>query len=119
MATYRFEARLKLVSPNVQEHWAKKHQRSIVQKSSILMEWLRHHRPKISTPCTVTLIRYGVRQFDSDNLQSSFKTIRDTVADIIKPGHAPGQADSDKSITWQYQQASAKNPSVVIEIVEE
>jgi hypothetical protein len=46
----------------------------------------------------------GSRYLDDDNLISAFKTVRDTIADWLTPGLAPGQADNNKGLTWHCQQ---------------
>lgn len=67
---------------------------------------------------TVTLTRAAPRPFDSDNLQSSFKYIRDFLAEWITGIEGAGKADSDPRITWKYNQIKTKNKEyfIVIEL---
>lgn len=63
---------------------------------------------KIKLPCTVKLIRQSPRKLDTDNLPVSMKYIRDAIADHLIPGLAPGRADDDQRLNWQYEQTTAK-----------
>lgn len=88
---------------NGSEHWTKKRKRAKTQHI-LVKSCLNCLQSKITLPCTVKLIRLGTRFLDDDNLVSSFKHVRDAIADHIHPGLAAGQADNDKNITWQYEQ---------------
>jgi hypothetical protein len=100
---------------NVSEHWFKAAKRHTAQKDMVRLYWLKSPKKGITVPCTVKLTRIGKRLLDSDNLQVSFKWIRDKVADILIPQQAAGQADGDPRITWLYDQR--KGPySIEIEI---
>lgn len=100
---------------NSREHWYAKALRAKIQKKSIWYAF-NEDRPNIPLPCIVKLSRKGPRLLDSDNLQSSFKAIRDQVADQIIPGLPPGRADGDPRIEWQYDQSKDKVYSVQIEV---
>lgn len=105
---------------NVSEHWTTRRKRITSQHKII---WHELHRilpsGKISLPCKITLTRYASKEMDDDNLPTSMKYIKDAVANFIKPGLAPGQADGDRRMTWQYNQVIAKKPyGVRIEIEE-
>ena len=62
------------------------------------------------------MIRVAPRKIDSDNLQFSMKSIRDTIADILIPGKNRGMADSDERITWQYDQRKGDPKEYALEI---
>jgi hypothetical protein len=49
------------------------------------------------------------------------KHCRDVVADLLVPGKAFGQADSDSRITWQYEQkkGGTKEYALEVEIISE
>lgn len=98
---------------NSTEHWSKKHKRHKKQQKAIWWQFVST-KPQISLPCTVYLIRLGKKLLDDDNLAISFKWIRDAIADNLIPGLAPGQADSDPRITWQYKQENAKSNGIKI-----
>ena len=89
---------------NGSEHWAKKRKRAKTQHF-LVKSCLNCIQSQITLPCTGKLIRLGTRFLDDDNLVSSFKHVRDAIADYIHPGLAAGQADNDKNINWQYEQA--------------
>ena len=112
---------VRLISPNTKEHWSKPYKR----KKDI--SWMLHNlyhttTPKPEIPAIVYLerqIKKGGRQrfFDSDNLIFAFKQIRDIIADILRPGLAPGRADDDEDlIKWQYSQAYADHAGIQITI---
>lgn len=98
---------------NLSEHWSIRYKRHKKQ-SGIIKMFLRTHG-KIELPCTITLIRRSKRMLDSDNLTMSLKNLRDTIADYIIPGLAPGRADDNKSVTWQYDQVKG-DPAVIVQI---
>ena len=100
---------------NVQSHWAVKAKRQKLQKR-IINEQFELYDPVITLPCTVTLTRIGLREIDDDNLAYAFKTIRDAIADNLVKDKAPGQADSDKRITWLYKQESGKVRRIRVQI---
>jgi hypothetical protein len=100
---------------NARDHWAVKHKRNKRQQKIITLTW-KADRPEITLPCTVTLTKIGLRDWDEDNLIYSFKAIRDIIADLILPGKAPGQADGDKRFTWKYAQRKEKIYGVEIDI---
>ncbi len=63
---------------------------------------------RIDLPIVAKIIRISPRTQDFDNFAYNSKCIRDFIADCIIPGLAPGQADSNPKITWQYQQIKGK-----------
>jgi len=94
---------MRIVSPNRTEHWTKTAKRRKKQHQ-VVSYLLRTQQPIPYLPCKVTLTRISPRPYDSDNLQYSFKGIRDSVADWIIPGKKRGLADSDPRIQWEYDQ---------------
>lgn len=110
---------LRVRSPNELNamHWSKRHKNTKVQKQLTRFHLNNVMAKSEGLPCTVKLTRYGPRKLDYDNLLGAFKAIRDEVADYLIPGLAPGQADGDERITWQYEQESAKSHGYEIEIV--
>lgn len=89
---------------NINQHWAIKNKRKQLQKKILIVKW-KVDKPKIKLPCTVKLIRIATRKLDEeDNLRMAFKTIKDCIADLINPGLAPGQADGNPLIKWDYGQ---------------
>ena len=73
-------------------------------------------KPVIPLPCHIKLTRIGKRYLDSDNLPMSMKYIRDAIADQIFPGLAPGQADNDERLSWEYNQTKGKECEVIITV---
>ncbi len=86
---------------NTFEHWTDKHRRHKKQKERT---HLMLPAQKYPLPCSINLTRISPRNLDGDNLVSSMKHIRDAVAEKIHPGLAPGRADDDPLITWNYSQ---------------
>jgi hypothetical protein len=76
--------------------------------------FFRKEQPKITLPCIITLIRYGRKELDDDNLPVSMKYIRDSIADQLIPGLRPGQADSDSRLTWIYEQKISNDYGVQV-----
>lgn len=93
---------------NLSDHWSKKRQRNLSKRIFIRAYW-KKHQPKVNLPCTVHLIRISPRQLDDDNLVGAFKSVRDTIADLIIPGLAKGRADGDLRIHWMYGQEKGKS----------
>lgn len=93
---------------NLFEHWTKSNARHKRQKKSIkdnLSELSAYKDKKI----VVKLVRIASRKLDTgDNLNYSFKWIRDSIADIIYPGMKAGRADDTDLIEWQYDQEKGK-----------
>jgi ribosomal protein L28 len=110
---------LKTVSEaNQSEHWTKKRKRVSMQQKWVWIE-LNNLQVNITTPCHIYLTRHGIKLMDSDNLVSSFKHVRDSIADYIHPGLPPGLADNDLSIEWHYQQVKVptKECGITIRII--
>lgn len=60
----------------------------------------------------VTLLSCRVRELDSDNLQASFKGLRDAVAKSL------GVDDADKRVRWQYGQIESRGEPGTIVMIE-
>ena len=105
---------------NLFEHWTKSNARHKRQKKCIkdnLSELSAYKNKKI----TVKLVRIASRKLDTgDNLNYSFKWIRDSIADLIYPGLKAGRADDTDLIEWQYDQEKGrpKEKAIRIEIYE-
>lgn len=110
---------IKTVTEGKQEaHWSIPSKRHKNQKD-IIHCFLKLDKPKITTPCTVKLIRIAPRSMDDhDNLKMSFKWIVDAIAEYIHPNKAIGRADDDKKIKWEYAQekGAPKEYAIRIEI---
>jgi hypothetical protein len=110
---------------NLQQHWATKHKRKRMQKKYLWAAFCDRTNVAgpnriMPYPCTVRLTRGSPRKLDvGDNLPMAFKFIRDEIASFIKPGLAPGRADDDPKIKWEYSQESSKMPFCKVEIFDE
>jgi hypothetical protein len=102
-------------SPNKKEHWTKTHKQNNILKILIKSEFNKL-KTKPSPPCTVTLTRIAPRQLDYDNLVSSFKGLRDIIADQLIPNLPPGQADGDIRLKWAYTQKKGDPKEYSVEI---
>lgn len=92
---------------NISEHWRDRRKREKIIAGYVKL----YMRPVISegdVPCTVRLTRVAPRPLDGDNLQFALKNVRDTLADLLIPGLAKGQADGDPRIKWEYSQEKGK-----------
>ncbi|MGC9261535.1 MAG: hypothetical protein ACP5I8_15845 [Phycisphaerae bacterium] len=96
---------------NVRLHWAPKSVRVAAERMEICAQF-NLYRP-IQTPCRITLTRYGPRELDDDNLRSSFKAVRDALADWL------GVNDRSKQLQWDYQQEKTKLGEYRIKILVE
>lgn len=115
----KIELNVTLPSPNYKMHYFKLYK--INKKITTSIKWLlkleEYRRPTL--PVNVKMIRHSKRQFDPDNYITACKNIKDTIADFIIPGKAPGQADSSKDIYWHYHQEKlqkGEKERLVIEI---
>lgn len=88
---------------NNTDHWTKKRKRRILISSLIKIYW-KNSKTSVKIPCIVKMTRISPRRLDDDNLRAALKSARDTIANLIIPGKAPGQADNDSRIEWQYDQ---------------
>lgn len=99
---------------NISEHWSKKSNRHKKQAKMVWFEMLSC--PFIIPPCKVSITRISPRTLDDDNLRTALKWIRDAIAEKIHPNLAPGRADDDKLIEWDYLQWKGKPKAIRIEI---
>src|SRR5574338_709033 len=102
----------------ISSHWSQKFKRNRTQKFCVGLDLLASgYKPNL--PCCVKLVRIAPRNLDEDNLIYAFKKIKDVVADYIIPGLAPGRADGDKRIKWEYDQEKGepKEYAIRIEII--
>ena len=106
---------LKITTPNTREHWSQKSKRNKFQ-SNLLTHHFKIIKDAVYLPCTVTLIRQGIRPLDYDNMVYSLKQMRDTLADLLIPGKKRGVADGDPRIIWIYQQKKHKDYALIIQI---
>ena len=89
---------------NLSEHRRTRYKRHKKQKKATWLAWIIQGGPDIYPPCQVTLTRCSPRKLDDDNLRGALKAIRDSIADLIRPGLAPGRADETDQIQWSYAQ---------------
>ena len=95
---------------NCSQHWSVKRKRhkmqqnvtyySMMQNAPELMQWAADCRPHLH----IKLSRCEPKLLDGDNLPSSMKWITDQIADYFFPNLAKGQADSQKGISFEYDQ---------------
>jgi hypothetical protein len=105
---------LKIVSEaNIREHWTKSHKRRKSQKQ-IVRAVLSSHKIPTTLPVTITMIRKGKKNLDSDNLQTAFKYIRDAISEHFFPMKKPGHADDHPLFTWVYAQEISKTYDISI-----
>ncbi len=110
MKVLEIQVDVKTVSENNRcDHWVAKNSRKREQRAAVWSAWLQAepiagYGNIFYTPITVTITRYSPHTLDGDNLQGSVKAIRDTVANLMYPGHRPGIADSAHGLTWEYKQ---------------
>ena len=100
---------------NSSDPWFVKAKRHAKQKRLVYL--LVPSMPLINQKATVKLTRLSPRQLDEDNLLMCLKYFRDAIAERLVPGLAPGRADSDKRITWDYDQQPSKSYGVKVEIM--
>lgn len=96
---------------NLREHWGKRSSRARDHRRVGFLKtrdalWGNSY----ALPVVVLLVRYGVRDLDSDNLASAFKALRDGIADAL------GMDDGDKRITWLYEQTRCKRGEEAVRI---
>lgn len=104
---------------NKHEHWHVSSKRHTTQKWAVKAAF---NNLTIPLPCIVKLSRISPRLLDDDNLSTSFKWIRDQIAECIIVPHCTdpikraGNYDNDPRITWQYAQEKGKPQRIRIEI---
>lgn len=85
---------------NKREHWGARARRAKTHRQTAFYGMSQHRRPEL--PVTIKLTRIAPRALDGDNLQSSFKAVRDGIADWMKVD------DGNAGITWLYEQERGK-----------
>lgn len=102
---------------NTNAHWSKKqsYKRTLTFRFRIPNALALK---RIDLPCVVKIIRISPRMQDYDNFVYNSKSIRDFIADCLKPGLAPGRADNGDDIKWVYEQekGAPKQHALRIEI---
>lgn len=99
---------------NSNEHWSKKSKRHAIQKM-LVKSWMNQQKIPL-LPCIVKLTRAAPRKFDSDNLQSAFKYVRDAIGEYLTDEEQAGRGDDDPRITWEYYQKKTSQKESYIEI---
>jgi len=103
---------------NKREHWGKRHRRDKEQKAIIRDLMLAKQLQLPGAPWRILLTRVKphdrrIRFLDGDNLQASFKAIRDQIAASL------GFDDGDEQVaTWSYAQAVGPDYGIEVEISE-
>lgn len=106
---------LDLVSPNIKEHWRETWRRNKKNHWQLKIAYINVSK-LVQLPCIVTITRLAPRLWNDDNFIFGCKGIRDSIADLIIPGLAPGRADDSEDIQWIYKQEKCKNKGVRIQI---
>ena len=101
--------------------WGIKKKRKEEQKKAIHLHFKIHYHDipdPFPLPCHVILTRIAPRFLDKyDNLPVAFKYCVDIIADIIKPGYAPGRADAqDISFAFNQEKGKVREYAIRIEI---
>lgn len=104
---------------NTSEHWAVKKKRVDFQKLLVRSMWNKMVKEPFKLPVKVTLTRLAKMMMDDDNLVSAFKYVRDEIADLLKPGYAPGRSDGEGDILFAYKQQKNKEYWIIIQIEEQ
>lgn len=95
---------------NKKEHWAVKAKRVKNQRAAVAWAWPFRNAFSPLWDLQATLTRIAPRELDGDNLQRSFKAVRDEVAKQL------GIDDRDKRVTWAYAQRKGKVKEYGVEI---
>lgn len=110
----KIEAPIKTVSEaNRRDHWSVRNKRRAEQRREVYFAWkvaVAGCRRRLNAPYLIKLTRRGIKVLDSDNLASSFKGIRDQVAELL------GIDDGDERISFEYAQETGSGYGVVIEV---
>ena len=67
-------------------------------------------------PCEITLTRIAPREYDYDNLISSFKYIVDEIAGRLIKDKPKGHSDRDKRLHWIYKQEKGKPKEYALKV---
>lgn len=96
---------MKLCSANVSGHWSKRY--ALNKKIRAQVRTQCHDIRSIELPCTIVLTRESPKLMDYDNYVFACKHLVDVISDLLIPGLAPGQADSDKRLKFVYEQVKS------------
>lgn len=118
---------IRLQSPNIQEHWTKRHKRNKKMAQAIGYALNSHPAAQYARKCLwmlypqdcedwgplapsieVSLTRFGPKVLDYDNMVYAFKPIRDCVCSWFYPELAAGQADGIEVFKFNYLQEKGK-----------
>jgi hypothetical protein len=105
-----FEVPIKLVSEANTHDGLKAQLRRKAQVKRTMRQVLTLIPRVVALPCTVTMVRFGPKELDSDNLDNAFKAVRDMIAEWV------GVDDADKRYTWQFHQKPGKAYKVRVTI---
>ncbi len=83
-------------------HWRARYARSKLERDTAALMLRNAHSEAPGLPAVVTMTRCAPHELDDDNLASSFKSIRDGVADWL------GINDRDQRVTWRVEQRKCK-----------
>lgn len=100
---------------NLAQHWTKKSKRH-KQQQFLTKIYLSRHEHLVKLPISIRMVRISPRTLDFDNLVYSLKWIRDAIADSLISGLAPGRADGDERIRWDYGQEKGKPKEYAVRI---
>lgn len=100
---------------NLSEHYMVKSNRHRKQKKRAAMYFLPH-KNRVELPISIRMVRISPRTLDFDNLVYSLKWVRDSLAASLIGGLAPGRADEDPRLTWDYAQEKGKPKEYAIRI---
>lgn len=114
-----FTVPIKILSEaNNSDHWTKKRVRKDEIRNAIDHAWLViDDKPK--PPCRILISRIAPRLLDYDNLVYSMRAVTNRIAELLLPGLAPGRADGDARLRFEYAQEKVpKTYSLRIKIVQ-
>lgn len=106
---------IRLVSPNRQEHWSKRHKRNKILQLLVNSEYNKLE-VKPSLPCHIHITRIAPRQLDLDNYIASAKGLIDRLADKLIPGLPSGRADGDPRLSFSYSQERGKPKEYAVRV---
>lgn len=87
---------------NQREYWAVKLRRKKAQQVAVQAAFIAGmYRSSQFCNCEITLLRYGPKRLDSDNLAGSFKYVQDAVSEWIAVD------DGDERLAWTYSQVKS------------
>jgi hypothetical protein len=100
---------------NIAQHWTKKSKRHKQQQFLTKLYFAQYHH-LVKLPVSIRMVRISPRTLDFDNLVYSLKWVRDALADSLISGLAPGRADGDDRIKWNYGQEKGKPKEYALRI---